>query len=74
MTKWNIFYLNQGILFCDDACASIEEKKIYRNLKANVTFGGQTGFMTRVTDNEIYRRRSEGVFCIDSEERLIARN
>ena len=70
--KYILFKSRYFILRC--ACASIEEKKIYRNLKVNVAFGGQTGFMTRVTDNEIYRRRSEGVFCIDSEERLIARN
>ena len=30
--------------------------------------------MARVTDNEIYRGRSEGVFCIDSEGGLIVRN
>ena len=30
--------------------------------------------MARVNDNEIYRGRSEGVFCIESERGLIFRN
>ena len=30
--------------------------------------------MARVIDNEIYRGRSEGVFCIESERGLIFRN
>ena len=74
--KQNKIYCNlhQGVLVCDDACASIEENKIYSNLKANVAFGGETGLMTRVIDNEIYRARSEGIFCIDSTGGIIARN
>ena len=74
--KQNKVYCNlyQGILVCDDACASIEENKIYSNLKANVAFGGETGLMTRVIGNEIYRARSEGIFCIDSTGGIIARN
>ena len=68
------FNLHQGILVCDDAAASIEQNKIYRNLKANVAFGGETGFLTHVVNNEIYRGRSEGIFCIDSEGGLIVRN
>ena len=66
--------LHQGVLVCDDACASIEENKIYSNLKANVAFGGETGSMTRVINNDIYRARSEGIFCIDSTGGLIVRN
>ena len=74
--KENKIYCNlhQGVLVCDDACASIEENKIYSNLKANVAFGGETGLMTRVINNDIYRARSEGIFCIDSTGGLIARN
>ena len=74
--KQNKIYCNlhQGVLVCDDACASIEENKIYSNLKANVAFGGETGLMTRVINNDIYRARSEGVFCIDSTGGIIARN
>jgi parallel beta-helix repeat protein len=74
--KQNKIYCNlhQGVLVCDDACASIEENKIYSNLKANVAFGGETGLMTRVINNDIYRARSEGIFCIDSAGGLIARN
>ena len=70
-----IYYnLHQGVLVCDDASASIEENKIYSNLKANVAFGGETGFMTRIINNDIYRSRSEGVFCIDCTGGIIARN
>ena len=74
--KQNTIYsnLHQGILVCDDASASIEENKIYRNLKANVAFGGETGFMTRVVNNDIYWGRCEGIFCIDTEGGLIVRN
>ena len=74
--KENKIYCNlhQGVLVCDDACASIEENKIYSNLKANVAFGGETGSMTRVINNDIYRARSEGIFCIDSTGGLIVRN
>ena len=64
--KQNHIYsnLHQGILVCDDACASIEENKINNNLKANVAFGGETGHMTRIIDNDIYRSRSEGIFIL----------
>ena len=74
--KENRIYCNlhQGVLVCDDACACIEENKIYSNLKANVAFGGETGSMTKVINNDIYRARSEGIFCIDSTGGLIVRN
>ena len=76
MIKQNTIYsnLHQGILVCDDACVSIEENKIYRNLKANIAFGGETGFMTLVVNNDVFSGRCQGIFYIDTYGGLIVRN
>ena len=66
--------MKSGICVNGLAFPVIKQNKIYSNLKANVAFGGETGLMTRVINNDIYRARSEGIFVIDSAGGLIARN
>lgn len=66
--------LYQGLLICSDSSAVVEQNKLYENLKACIAFGGPGAKDVRIVDNEVFRGRSEGIFCIDGEGGLIARN
>ena len=71
MTKWNIFYLNQGILFCDDACASIEEKKIYRGRSEGVfVIDSEGGLIVR---NKIFEN-NDGIVLFNAKKIEISEN
>lgn len=64
----------QGILVTSDSNAMIDNNSIFGNIKANIAFGGAGAEKTEIVNNEIFKGRCEGVFCIDGKGGIIARN
>lgn len=62
---------NQGILLVEGCSATIVANKIDRNIKANIALGGLHCGNTKIMYNLIENSKSEGVFVIEGEEKLI---
>ena len=61
---------NQGILIVEGSYAEIYANKIDANIKANIAIGGELSGKTKVKWNQIENSKSEGIFCIETEEKL----
>ena len=62
---------NQGILIVEGSSAKIVSNKIDNNIKANIALGGQNSGKTKIKYNYIENSKSEGVFVIEGEEKLL---
>ncbi len=56
------------------ASGYIHENKIYKNIKANIAFGGVFSNETKIIDNKIFKSRCEGIFCIEGKTGEIRKN
>jgi hypothetical protein len=45
--------------------------KIHSNIKANIAVGGAKSGNTRIKFNYIEESKSEGIFCVEGEEKLL---
>lgn len=62
---------NQGILIVEGSYARILANKIDANIKANIALGGKVSGLTRIKYNYIENSKSEGIFVIEGEEKLL---
>jgi len=62
---------NQGILIVEGSSAKIIANKIDKNIKANIALGGMASGMTKIKYNYIENSRSEGIFVVEGEEKLL---
>lgn len=62
---------NQGILVVEGSFATIIANKIDANIKANIAVGGDVSGKTKIKYNQIENSKSEGIFVIKGEEKLI---
>lgn len=62
---------NQGILIVEGSHARIISNKLDSNIKANIALGGKDSGLTRVKYNYIENSKSEGIFVVEGEERLL---
>lgn len=62
---------NQGILIVEGSYARILANKIESNIKANIALGGKSSGNTRIKFNYIENSKSEGIFVIEGEEKLL---
>ena len=62
---------NQGILIVEGSYAEIFANKLDKNIKANIAIGGKDSGKTKIKWNRIEHSRSEGIFVIEGEEKLI---
>ena len=62
---------NQGILIVEGCYATIIANKIDANIKANIAIGGEKSGMTKVKFNIIENSKSEGIFVIEGEDKLL---
>ena len=51
--------------------AKIISNKIDQNIKANIALGGNYSGMTKIKYNYIENSKSEGIFVVEGEEKLI---
>jgi len=66
--------MNQGILVVSGSSAQIYENTIYKNIKANIAFGGVFSDETSIKNNKIYKGRCEGIFVIEGKNTEITHN
>ena len=66
--------IDQGVLICSNSNAIIKHNKIYRNIKANLAYGGLLSELTIIEENQIYSSRCEGIFCFRVNEGATIRN
>lgn len=62
---------NQGILIVEGSYARIISNKIDSNIKANIALGGRMSGHTRIKYNYIENGKSEGIFCVEAEDKLL---
>ena len=62
---------NQGILLVEGSHARILANKIDSNIKANIALGGESSGSTRIKFNYIENSKSEGIFVVEGEEKLL---
>jgi len=62
---------NQGILLVEGSHARILANKIDSNIKANIALGGKSSGSTRIKFNYIENSKSEGIFVVEGEEKLL---
>lgn len=62
---------NQGILIVEGSWAEIIGNKIDANIKANIAVGGENSGKTKIKYNMIENSKSEGIFVIEGQEKLI---
>lgn len=62
---------SQGILIVEGSSAKIISNKIDSNIKANIALGGKDSGKTRIKYNYIENSKSEGIFVLEGEERLV---
>jgi hypothetical protein len=62
---------NQGILLVEGSYAKVISNKIDNNIKANIAVGGLNSGNTRIKFNYIEESKSEGIFVIEGEEKLL---
>lgn len=62
---------NQGILLVEGSYAKIYANKIDQNIKANIALGGHLSGMTKIKYNYIENSKSEGIFVVEGEEKLL---
>jgi parallel beta-helix repeat protein len=62
---------NQGILIVEGCYATIIANKIDANIKANIALGGVDSGKTKIKFNMIENSKSEGIFVIEGEEKLL---
>ena len=62
---------NQGILIVEGSYARIIANKIDANIKANIALGGEHSGKTKIKYNLIENSKSEGIFIIEGEEKLL---
>lgn len=62
---------NQGILIVEGSYAKIIANKIDANIKANIAVGGENSGKTKIRYNQIENSKSEGLFIIEGEDKLI---
>ena len=62
---------NQGILIVEGCYATIIANKIDANIKANIALGGTDSGKTKIKFNSIENSKSEGIFVIEGEEKLL---
>ena len=51
--------------------AQIVANKIDANIKANIAVGGENSGKTKIRYNQIENSKSEGIFVIEGEEKLL---
>jgi F-box protein 11 len=66
--------IHQGILVVSDSYAVIEKNEIYKNIKANIAFGGKLAENSLVIENKLYGSRNEGIFIIEANGGRISKN
>ena len=62
---------NQGILIVEGSYARVIANKIDSNIKANIAVGGKESGNTRIKFNYIENSKSEGIFVVEGEEKLL---
>ena len=74
--KYNDIFENNhhGILIESNSYAQVSSNKIYGNIKTNVAFGGKLSSKVKITNNEIYNSRNEGVYIVEADGGEVARN
>ncbi len=66
--------MNQGVLLVTDSSACIENNEVFKNIKANIAFGGLLAEKTKIISNKIWGSRNEGIFLIKGAGGLISKN
>ena len=61
----------QGILLVEGSYASIIANKLDANIKANIAVGGVDSGRTKIKYNIIENSKSEGMFIMQGEEKLL---
>lgn len=61
-------------MIVSDSSAIIEKNEIYKNIKANIAFGGKLSDQTLIYGNKIYSSRNEGIYAVQASESKIANN
>jgi len=62
---------SQGIIIVEGSSAKIISNQIDSNIKANIALGGKDSGKTRIKYNYIENSKSEGIFVMEGEERLL---
>ena len=74
--KYNDIFENNhhGILIESNSYAEVSSNKIFGNIKTNVAFGGKLSSKVKITSNEIYNSRNEGIYIVEADGGEVARN